>query len=365
MQKFEVDEKEVNKIVETMKKKYREDGIEFEDDITSSLRELRGIISNENYSRIDLETNEDVEVFDWDIAKKMGLFYLKFKKIIKPIQNFIKNFPLSQEIGYYLYSANMKYSPNQYIALAASGGIVLALIFFIITLLITLILGNIIITITVPLIIAILAWIISTIILLGIPKSKAISRGNACSLELPFALRHMSTELKAGIGLYKTIQAVASNDYGVLSEEFARTISEIEEGADTRIALKHLGLRTQSKPLKKTINHILRAMRIGGNLSSAMSDIADDVSDETRNQIMEFSQNMNFFSVIFIFVGIVLPVAIMILGAIRNSPIAVSGQDVFKNIPLTPEILLFFFLIIMPLLYIGMIYMVYKIQPQV
>lgn len=365
MKRFEVDEKEVNKIVETMKRKYREDGIEFEDDVNTSLRELRGIISNENYSNLEIQTSEDVEVFEWDIAKKLGLFYLKFKKIILPIQDFIKNFPLSQEIGYYLYSANMRYSPNQYIALSASGGIVIALIIFIITLLFSLILNNIVLTITLPLIFAIISWIIGTVILLQIPKSKAIARGNKCSIELPFALRHMSTELKAGIGLYKTIQAIASNDYGILSDEFARTISEIEEGADTRIALKHLGLRTQSKPLKKTINHILRAMRIGGNLSSAMSNIADDVSDEARNNINEFSQQMNFFAVIFIFIGIVLPVAVMILGAIRNSPIAVSGQNIFKNIPLGPEVLLIFFIVIMPIIYFGMIFMIYKIQPQV
>jgi flagellar protein FlaJ len=155
----------------------------------------------------------------------------------------------------------------------------------------------------------------------------------------------MSTELKAGIGLYKTIQTIAANDYGVLSDEFARTITEIEEGSDTRIALKHLALRTQSKALKKTINHVLRAMRIGGNLSDAMSSIADDVADEMRNKILEFSQSMNFFAVIFIFAGIVMPVAIMILGAIRNSPIAAAGQDVFKNIPLTPEILLIFLMV--------------------
>jgi flagellar protein FlaJ len=365
MSKFEVDEKEVNKIVETMKKKYRDDGIEFDDEVNSSLKELRGIITNQSYSRIDIETNEDIETFSSDIAKQIGSFYLKFKDLITPIKEFIRNFPISEELGFYLYSANMRYSPNQYLALSAAGGIVVALVLFIMTLLVTIALGNIVVALTVPLLIGFLTWIIATIIILSIPKSRAISRGNACSTELPFALRHMSTELKAGIGLYKTIQAIARNDYGVLSDEFARTITEIEEGSDTRVALKHLALRTQSKPLKKTINHILRAMRIGGNLSSAMNDIAEDVSEDMRNKILEFSQSMNFFAVIFIFVGIVMPVAIMILGAIRNSSIGLTGQNVFENIPLTPEILLIFFLGVMPLLYFFMVYMVYKTQPQV
>ena len=106
-------------------------------------------------------------------------------------------------------------------------------------------------------------------------------------------------------------------------------------------------------------------MRIGGNLSSAMSDIADDVSEEMRQQINTFSQKMNFFSVIFIFIGIVLPVAVMILGSIRNSPLASAGQDLFKSIPLTPEIMFIIFIIVMPILFAMMIGMIMASQPQV
>ena len=57
----------------------------------------------------------------------------------------------------------------------------------------------------------------------------------------------MATELRAGQS-YKTIQAVTAANYGVLSEEFV-SITEIE-GTETSDALKHLALRTQSKPLK-------------------------------------------------------------------------------------------------------------------
>ncbi|MDD3083949.1 MAG: type II secretion system F family protein, partial [Candidatus ainarchaeum sp.] len=225
-------------------------------------------------------------------------------------------------------------------------------------------LQDLLFTMMVPISIGFGAWLISTIIILLIPKQMAKSRGAKVSLELPFALRHMATELKAGIGLYKTIQAIAINDYGVLSEEFSRTINEIEEGADTTTALKHTALRTQSLPLRKTINHILRAMRLGGNLSETMNDIAEDVSTEMRNRINIFSQKMNFFSVIFIFIGIVLPVAVMILGSIRNSPLAATGEDLFKNIPLTPEIMFWIFIVGMPILFVLMIIMVYNAQPK-
>ncbi len=363
MHPFSVDEEQVNKIVETMKKKYKDEGIEFED-VDSNLKELRGIIADNTYSGIDLESEDDLDQFGSNLSKKVGAFYLKTKKLLKPIKKMLTNFPLSEELGYNLYSANMKYSSNQYLALASAGGFIIGLITFIILLFIGLILQNIIFTAILPITIAFGAWLASTIIIIYLPKQIAISRGNSVSIELPFALRHMATELKSGIGLYKTIRAVASNDYGVLSEEFARTINEIEEGSDTIVALKHLALRTQSRPLRKAINHILRAMRIGGNLSNSMNDIADDVSEELKTKINTFSQKMNFFSVIFIFLGIVLPVAVMILGAIRNSPLAATGQDLFKNIPLTPEIMFLIYVVGMPLLFVMLIFMIYVAQPK-
>jgi flagellar protein FlaJ len=215
-----------------------------------------------------------------------------------------------------------------------------------------------------PIALAIVAGGAALIIVAYIPKQKANSRGSACSIELPFALRHMATELKAGIGLYKAIQAIASADYGILSEEFARTINEIEEGTDTSVALKHMALRTQSRPLKTTLTHIIRAMRIGGNLSNIMNEIADEVSDDMKNRINSFAQQMNFFAVIFIFIGIVLPVAIMILGAIRNSPLGASGESLFKAVPLTPEVMLLFYLVVMPMLFVAMNAMVYFAQPK-
>jgi len=362
-----INQEEVEKIVETMKRKYREEGTQF-DEVSGSLKELRGIIVEDTYSKVDIENKEDLETFDSKIAKDVGNFYLQLKSILKPLQEVLKKFPLSDEVGYYLYSANMHYSANQYLALTSAAGFMSALFGFVAGLFIGAIFAtttkNILFATTMPFIFAIVIGIVAIAIVINIPRQKAIARGNACSMELPFALRHMATELKAGMGLYKTIQAVTVTDYGVLSEEFARTVNEIEEGTDTSIALKHLALRTQSKPLKTAINHIIRAMRIGGNLSNIMTEIAEEVSDDLKNRINSFSQKMNFFSVIFIFLCIVLPVAIMILGAIRNSPLSASGQDLFKAVPLTPPIMFLLYAVMMPIIFIMMNVLVYVTQPK-
>ena len=362
MNTFSIDEDEVNNIVETMKKKYKSEGVEFTE-IDPTLKELRGIITDNSYTSIDLETEEDLEQFGSKASRQMAQLYLKLKKGLKPIKNMLKSLPISDELSFNLYSANMRYSANQYLALTSAVGFIATLFSFIVLLLIGIIIRDLLFMTILPVLLSIIIGFMAAMVMIYRPKQIAIARGNAISVELPFALRHMATELKAGIGLYKTIQAIAQNDYGLLSEEFARTINEIEEGSDTTVALKHLSLRTQSQQLKKAVNHILRAMRIGGNLSNSMNEIAKDVSEELRIKINAFAQQMNFFSIIFIFIGIVLPVAVMILGSIRNSPLAATGENLFKAIPLTPQIMFILFVVIMPLLFVGMIFGIYKAQP--
>jgi len=62
-------------------------------------------------------------------------------------------------------------------------------------------------------------------------------------------------------------------------------------------------------------------MRSGGNLSVIISEIADDVSFETRQQIRDFTEKLNFVNILYIMVGVVMPVAIAILAAILQIPL--------------------------------------------
>jgi flagellar protein FlaJ len=358
----QIDEEEVQKIVEAMKKKYREEGREF-DETTESLKELRGIISEGSYSKLDISSTDDIAEFESGYSQFFGKVYLGTRGILDPLQNLFKNLSLTKELSFNLYSANMRYSAKQYLAIATAVGFLVGLMITVGVLVASAAIGMLPLAVMAPLIGG-LGFMFGTMFTLWQPKRAAIARGEECSVELPFALRHMATELKAGVGLYKTIQAVTAADYGVLSDEFARTITEIEEGTDTSLALKHLALRTYSRPLRTTIMHTIRAMKIGGNLSDIMSDIAEDVSEDLKNRVFAFSQQMNFFAVVFIFIGIVLPVGVTILGAIRNAPALSGGGGLFSSIPLTPEIMMAFYLVAMPMVFVMLIYIIQGMQPR-
>jgi flagellar protein FlaJ len=361
-----IDMNRVEQIVKKMKKKYRAEGIEFEE-VGGRLKELRGIIAEGRAAQLEVQKVEELRETKSPLIKMVGGIYLRLRSIMEPVSKIASRMPQMQTLAFHLYSANMRYSVKQYLALAVTGA---AIIFFV-TLGITTFLMSIFeiplaITVLAVPVISLFAAVFSLSIILLIPKQRAKVRGDEISVELPFALRHMATELRAGIGLYRTIQAIATAGYGVLSEEFARTITEIEEGTDTKDALSHLAARTQSRALRSALMHVIRALKTGGNLSDIMNEIAEDVSFELRMKTRDFAARMNFFGVIFIFSAIVLPVVISILGGIRNSPLGAGGGISFKDLlPLGPEVIAAIYLVALPMLLGLFIIYIMMSQPKV
>ncbi|MEW6294776.1 MAG: type II secretion system F family protein [Candidatus Diapherotrites archaeon] len=359
-----VNMEQVDRIVDKMKRKYSEEGIELEE-VGGRLKELRGIIAEGKQAQLEVQTVEDLKGFRSPLIRDLGKFYLALRAITRPIDAFIQKFPQVKELNFYLYSANMKYSGKQFMAITSAAALIMFIISgLLFSIIFTLLPINVILKVLLIILSTFMVTIITIVVCFMIPKRKAQMRGDNISKELPFALRHMATELKAGIGLYRTIQTIAVADYGELSEEFARTITEIEEGTDTKLALRHFALRTQSKALRNSLIHIIRALKTGGNLSEIMNDIANDVSFELRVKIRDFAEKMNFFGVIFIYMAIVIPVFVAILGGVHTTPTQ-TGTSIFAAIPLDPPMVAAFYLLFMPMMLLYLIIFISMSQPKV
>ena len=359
-----IDLDKVESIVKRMKKKYAASGVE-EGELKEGLSELRGAIA-EGKTKVKIQTIENLKDFKSPTISGIGKMYSSLKAFFGPLQKLISKMPGVKDLDYYMYSANMKYSPAQYLAITTVVSVFSSL--FLLVLLLVFLVGilkmNTMVAVVASVLLSGIGFVFIALLVLYIPKSNARKRAELLNVELPFALRHMGTELRAGIGLYKTLQTIATADYGVLSEEFARTINEIEEGTDTKEALRHFASRTQSKALRSSLLHVIRALKTGGNLSDIMNTIAEDVSFELRMKMRDFAEKMNFFGVIFIFGAIVLPVFIAILGAIANAPLGGAGVS-FSSIPLDPTNMTMIYLVVMPLVLAVLIYYLFISQPKV
>jgi flagellar protein FlaJ len=188
------------------------------------------------------------------------------------------------------------------------------------------------------------------------PKSKVKSRSDAFSRELPFALRHMATQLASGSGLLETMRSISLSDYGVLSEEFRRAILEIERGSSIEEAYERMNLRIDSPGLRKASRQIVSTLRTGGNLARTLKVIADEVATEMRMKLKDFIQTLNTFSLMYMFIVVVAPVLI--------STLLIALGIATKTIPVPVETLWLLFLAFFGIsLYMS--FMVKRFEPKV
>ena len=350
----------VDRLVENIKKKYAAQGMAFGEEaaVEGKLGVLReGIAGTQalEFQAIPWLL-ESRHFFDRFLAR----FYLLCRPVTASIDFVLSSLPQARDTGYFLSSAGLPLTQKQFMVLVSAASFLAGLLALLVS-------AYFAVPWQAEFQAKALAVILSTLVVflaaaltfLSLPKALAIKRGEQASGELPFALRQMATQLHTGVGLYKSFQDIAAADYGVLSEEFSRTVNEIEEGAETKDAIERFARRTQSTALRRALLHVNRALRMGGNLSEAMSQIAEDVSFELRMRTRDFSEKMNFFGVIFIVTAVVLPVFIAIITGITHAPIGVGAAV------LSPEAMAFAFLVALPVLLLYLIaYLVYS-QPKV
>ncbi len=209
--------------------------------------------------------------------------------------------------------------------------------------------------IEIGLVFGMLIFLMSAVIVF-LPKLQSGSRSSEASRELPFALRQMATELRAGIGLHESMKSVALSGYGPLSEEFARALEEIKYGETTENALIDMSERINSEGLTRAIYQITRTLSSGGDLSRTLNVIAEDTAYEMRMKLKDYAQKLNSFTMIYMFVAILGPVILMIM--------LIAASTVMG--PMFPPILLLIlYLFLFPMIVGFMAFMIKRLEPQI
>lgn len=198
--------------------------------------------------------------------------------------------------------------------------------------------------------------LLMTMFIVYLPKIKMGGRSTSASKEIPYALRQMATELRAGVGLHDSMRSVATSGYGPLSEEFARALEEIKYGETTEKALVDMSERVDSEGLTRAIHQITRTLSSGGDLAKTLSVIADDTAYEMRMKIKDYAQKLNSFTMIYMFVAILGPVIFMVM--------LIAATTVMGAL-LPPVLLLIMYLFLFPAIVAFMAFMIKRLEPKV
>ncbi len=201
-----------------------------------------------------------------------------------------------------------------------------------------------------------LVIIMMSVVLFFLPNIKQGSRSNEASRELPFALRQMATELRAGIGMHDSMRSVALSGYGPLSEEFARALEEIKYGETTEKALIDMSDRINSEGLRRAVYQITRTLSSGGDLAKTLNVIAEDTAYELRMKLKDYAQKLNSFTMIYMFIAILAPVITMIM--------LIAASTVMGAL-IPPILLIIMYLFLFPMIVGFLAFMIKRLEPQV
>ena len=188
------------------------------------------------------------------------------------------------------------------------------------------------------------------------PQIKEKNSYTDLNQELPYALRHMSIELKSGKGLHDTMLTIKNSDYGSLSKEFTRVLEEIKFGKQTEESLQEMSHRVNSEGLSRTIHQIIGTLRVGGNLANSLDIIAKDISFETQIKLKEYSRKLNSFILIYTFIAILAPVIILIM--------LMAGSTVMGDV-ISGNLLILIYSLFFPLVIMLMGIFIKKLEPKI
>ena len=368
--KTRYDKKAVASIVSKLKHTYEERGFVEEEAHSRGLK-LKKMVAGRHGIELDQRTPKEL-VMSKGFPRLVGRVFTQFP-FLNRFVSLVAMSSSTKSLLFDLDSANMQYSTLQYCSICfvasvfstillgllsaalffAGLGPGIAEIFGILNPVIQLVFSALLV-----LVVCFFVFVLSLIVGLRWPSYIAIRRGIGIDKDLAFALRHMATELKAGIGVHKTMGSIEEAGYGVLSEEFSRTLKQIEKGVSTDDALENMSLRSPSKSLIKAMRHMIRVLKTGGNLSEVMEDLADDVAFELRMRTRDFVERLSVIGLFYMMSGVVFPVFIAVLAGVFNAVPGLGMQTI-----LSADMLFLAYFIFIPTILVSILYAIHMLDP--
>lgn len=125
--------------------------------------------------------------------------------------------------------------------------------------------------------------------------------------KLIYALNDMVMQVTAGTSLTNAMRRVAKSNYGKVSDEFRKVIELMISGDSQEKALIEVAQKSESEFMRRVLWQLATVLHTGAGLENAMRDLMEDIRAYQDNQIHKYSQNLNFFILIYLMLAVVLP----------------------------------------------------------
>ena len=120
-------------------------------------------------------------------------------------------------------------------------------------------------------------------------------------------------------------------------------------------ALASMDKRIDSEPLRRATRQIKRALRTGGDLAKTLNVLADETAFELRMKLRDYTQSLNMFTMIYMFVSAVIPAMLMVTLSISSG----GGRS-----GVSPQAAGVIYLVLLPFLLFYFVIMIKKFEPR-
>jgi len=327
----------------------RREAPERADEVARRLQELKRLEALREEERKEERKLMEERVWEERVELKRPLserlsevFYVPLKR---PAQRMAKFFKGMDED---LYKANIRIAPERYIALVIGASLIAGIFgFVLLALFLSPLLG---------VICGVFTFLLALMFGKTHPRRRAKARVVGVNQVLPYALRHMSTQLSSGIGLPETMTSVSRAGYGALSEEFERVIHDMHAGMSMEEALVAMNRRVDSEPLRRATRQIQRTLRTGGDLARILNTLADETAFEMRMKLRGYTQSLNLLTMVYMFASAVIPALLIVTMVVAAG---MAGAP-----PFTTETAGVLFLLLIPFMLFYFVIIIKRFEPR-
>ncbi len=124
---------------------------------------------------------------------------------------------------------------------------------------------------------------------------------------LIYALNDLVMQVAAGTSLNEAMRRVAQAKYGKVSTQFREVIERMVSGESQEEALVNVAKRNRSEFMRRVLWQLSTVLHTGASLDVAMKDLILAIRNYQDNRIKQYSQNLNFYILLYLMLAVVLP----------------------------------------------------------
>ena len=138
------------------------------------------------------------------------------------------------------------------------------------------------------------------------PKQRNKVIGRNVERDILFAARDIVIGMRSGMPLYNAIAAV-SVGYGDASREFGKIVELTQLGMPIEQAMDQISEKSQSKTFKRLMLQATVSIKAGVDVTSALQDVVDDVTQERVIDLRRYGQKLNALAMFYMLFGVIFP----------------------------------------------------------